>query len=207
MKINRLLVLSAASVLIGGGGFAFTSKAIANQFSIVAQNSAPPIEQREGWEGRRGSKFERLTGLTDAQKTQLRQIQSATHQQIDAIPTSEQKAQMQAIRTDAKTKMDAVLTEQQRQQLQQTSPSNRRKGPGFARLSGLTDAQKTQLRQIHSATHQQMDNILTSAQKAQIQAIRTEAKTKMDAVLTEQQRQQLQELHQQRQQKRQQQQS
>jgi hypothetical protein len=37
--------------------------------------TAPPTEQREeGSRQRRGSKFERLTGITDAQKTQLRQI-------------------------------------------------------------------------------------------------------------------------------------
>ena len=37
MKINRLLIVSAVSVLIGGGGFV-TSKALADQF-LVAQNS------------------------------------------------------------------------------------------------------------------------------------------------------------------------
>jgi Spy/CpxP family protein refolding chaperone len=120
MKINRLLVVSAASVLIGGGSFALTNKALADQFTLMAQNSSPPTEQREEGEGRRsGSKFERLTGITDAQKTQLRQIRSASHQQIDAILTAEQKAQMQAIRTEARSKMDAVLTAQQRQQLQE----------------------------------------------------------------------------------------
>lgn len=197
MKINRLLVLSAASVLIGGGGFALTSKALANPFNLVAQDSSQPTEQREGWGGRPG--FAGLTGLTDAQKTQLRQIRSASHQQIDAIPTSEQKAQMQAIHQNAKTKMDAVLTEQQRQQLQQNSsqPNGQRKGPGFAKISGLTDNQKAQLKQIHEATRQQMDAMLTSEQKAQMQAIRQDAKTKMDAVLSDQQRQQLQQLHQQ----------
>ena len=119
MKLNQLLVLSAASVLIGGGGFALTNKALADQSTLMAQNSSSPTEQREGWGGRRGSKIERLTGLTDAQKTQLRQIRSASRQQMDAVLTSEQKAQMEAIREDAKTKMDAVLTEQQRQQLQE----------------------------------------------------------------------------------------
>lgn len=202
--IKQLLVLSAASVLIGGGFV--TSKAIADQSTLMAQNSAPATEQREGL-GRRGSKFERLTGLTDAQKSQLRQIHEASHQQIDAIPTAEQKAQIEAIRQDTKAKMDAVLTEQQRQQLQQSSPSGEGRGRGFPRISGLTDAQRTQIREIRSASRQQMDAVLTSEQKAQIAAIRSDTKAKMDAVLTEQQRQQLQELRQQKRQDRQQQQS
>ncbi len=201
--IKQLLVLSAASVLIGGG--LITTKAIADQSTLMAQTS-PPTEQREEGSRRHGSKFERLTGLTAAQKTQLRQIHEASRQQIDAIPTAEQKAQMAAIRQDTKTKMDAVLTEQQRQQLQQSSPGKGR-GHGFPRISGLTDAQRTQMREIRSASRQQMDAILTAEQKAQIQAIRQNTKTKMDAVFTEQQRQQLQELRQQKRQDRQSQQS
>ena len=202
--IKQLLVLSAASVLIGGG--LITTKAIADQSTLIAQTSAPLTEQREeGSRLRRSSKFERLTGITDAQKTQLRQIHEASHQQIDAIPTAEQKAQMQAIRRDTKNKMDAVLTDEQRQQLQQSSPSGG--GSRVPKISGLTDAQRTQMGEILSASRQQMDAILTSEQKAQIQAIRQDTKTKMDAVLTDQQRQQLQELRQQKRQDRQQRQS
>ena len=208
MKLNQLLVLSAASVLIGGGGFALTNKALADQSTLMAQNSSPPTEQREGGKGRGGSKFERLTGLTDAQKTQLRQIHQASHQQIDAIPTAEQKAQMEAIRNDAKSKMDTVLTAEQRQQLEQSSPDGgERRGRGFPKISGLTDAQKTQMKEIRSASRQQMDAVLTSEQKAQIEAIRNDTKTKMDAVLTAEQRQQLEDLRQQKRQGRQQQQS
>jgi hypothetical protein len=41
----------------------------------------------------------------------MREIRSASRQQMDAILTSEQKAQIEAIRQDTKTKMDAVLTD------------------------------------------------------------------------------------------------
>ncbi len=206
MKINRLLVISAVSVLIGGGG-SIARVAIA-QSTLMAQNSAPSTEQRqEGKGGRGGVKFERLSGITDAQKTQLQQIHSASRQQIEAIPSNEQKARMEAISNDAKSKMDAVLTAEQRQQLAQSSPSGGTRGRTLPQISGLTDAQKTQMREIHSASRQQMDAILTSEQKAQIQAIRQDTKTKMDAVLTDQQRQQLQELRQQKRQDRQQRQS
>lgn len=202
MKLKQLLVLSAASVLIGGGGFALTNQALANQSTLIAQNSSPSTEQGEGGEGRRGSKFERL-GLTDAQKTQLRQIRSASRQQIDAIFTAEQKAQMEAIRNDTKSKMEAVLTAEQRQQLEQSSPFGGERRGRFPRINGLTDAQKTQMREIRSASRQQMDAVLTAEQKAQIEAIRNDAKTKMDAVLTAEQRQQLEELRQQKRQDRQ----
>lgn len=108
---------------------------------------------------------------------------------------------MEALRAEAKTKMEAVLTEEQQQQLQQAEPpaDGQRKGRGFRRLSNLTEAQRTQLRQIHQETHQQKDDILSAEQQAQIKAIQEAQKSKMDAVLTEEQRQKLQELHQQKQ--------
>ena len=202
MKFNRLLVVSAVSVLIGGGGFV-TSKALADQF-LVAQNSAPSMEQRQSGEGKRGGgKFDRLTNITEAQKTQLQQIKSASRQQIEAIPTAEQKARMEAIRNDTKAKMDAVLTAEQRQQLAQSSPAGgERKGRGYPKISGLTDAQKTQMREIRSASRQQMDAVLTAEQKAQMEAIRNDTKAKMDAVLTADQRQELEQMRQQKQQNR-----
>ncbi|PSB26723.1 hypothetical protein [Chlorogloea sp. CCALA 695] len=198
MKINRLLVVSAVSVLIGGGGF-ITSKALADQF-LVAQ-SAPSMEQRESGEGKRGGgKLDRLSGITEAQKTQLQQIKSASRQQIEAIPTAAQKARMEAIRNDTKAKMDAVLTAEQRQQLAQSSPaSGERKGRGYPKISGLTDAQKTQMREIRTASRQQMDAVLTAEQKAQMEAIRTDTKAKMDAVLTAAQRQELEQMRQKKQ--------
>jgi len=203
MKINRLLVVSAVSVLIGGGGF-ITSKALADQF-LTAQNSAPSMEQRDSGKGKRGGggKFERLSGITEAQKTQLQQIKSASRQQIEAIPTAAQKARMEAIRNDTKAKIDAVLTAEQRQQLAQSSPAGgEQKGRGYPKISGLTDAQKTQMKAIRSASRQQMDAVLTAEQKAQMEAIRTDTKAKMDAVLTAEQRQELEQMRQQKQQNR-----
>ena len=201
MKINRLLVVSAVSVLIGGGGF-ITSKALADQF-LVAQNSAPSMEQRESGGKGGDRKFDRLSGITEAQKTQLQQIKSASRQQIEAIPTAAQKARMEAILNDAKTKMDAVLTAEQRQQLAQSSPAGgERKGRGYPKISGLTDAQKTQMKAIRSASRQQMDTVLTAEQKAQMEAIRNDTKAKMDAVLTAAQRQELEQMRQQKQQNR-----
>lgn len=199
MKINRLLAVSTASLVIAGGGFV-ASKALAEQFQLA---QTPPSTQQPEAERRGGGKFERLSGLTEAQRTQLQQIKSASRQQIEAIPSNEQKARMEAIRNDTKAKIEAVLTAEQRQQLAQSSPSEgERKGRGFPRISGLTDAQKTQIREIRAASRQQMEAVLTAEQKAQIQAIRNDTRTKMDAVLTAEQRQQLEQLRQQKQQNR-----
>jgi len=92
MKIKQLLLLSAASVLMGEGGFAVTDKALANQSFLVAQSS-PPAGPRAGWGGPRHEKFAEQLGLTAAQQTQLKQIHEATRQQMEAIPTAQQKAQ------------------------------------------------------------------------------------------------------------------
>jgi periplasmic protein CpxP/Spy len=206
MQINRLLVISVASVLIGGGGF-ITSKALADGF-LTAQNAAPSTEQRQPREGRRGGgKFERLSSLTEAQKNQLQQIKTSSRQQIEAIPTAAQKARMQAIRNDARTKMEAILTAEQRQQLQQSPANGERKGWGMPKISGLTDAQKNQMKEIRSTTRQQMDAVLTADQKNRMEAIRTDTKAKMDAVLTAAQRQELEQMRQQKKQNRQQRQS
>lgn len=151
MVMNRLLVLSAASLLIGGGSFAVTGKAVASPSPLVAQNSPPPTGQREGWRGPGQAGFANRLGLTDAQRSQIEQIRSASRQQMDAVLTSEQKEQLRlarqqrqkpnlnlseqqkariaAIRQDTKNKMDAVLTAQQKQQLQQLHQQRRQQKP------------------------------------------------------------------------------
>ncbi len=84
----------------------------------------------------------------------------------------------------------------------------------------LTDAQKEQIKQIHSAAKEQIDTIFTpdqqtqrqqakqqhtrpnlnlsDEQKAQIQNIRKNAESQIEALLTPEQQQQLQQLRQQR---------
>ncbi len=141
MTRNRLvLVLAAVPLLIGGIGFAISGKAVANQATLIAQDSSQPNQQQEGHRHHH-SDFAQELGLSDAQKAQLKQIHESTRQQIDAVFTAEQKAQLQqarqqhqkpnlnlsddqkaqikAIRENAKSQMDAILTDQQKQQLQQ----------------------------------------------------------------------------------------
>ncbi|MBD2185032.1 Spy/CpxP family protein refolding chaperone [Planktothrix sp. FACHB-1355] len=142
MRINRgLLVLSAVTLLMGASGFMAPNKVAANQSDLVAQDSSQPNSKPEGARRRGGRGFAAISGLTDAQKDQLRQIHESTRQQMDAILTAEQREQMRTareqrqrpsinltedqktrmrtIREDAKKRMEAVLTPEQRQQLEQ----------------------------------------------------------------------------------------
>lgn len=142
MRINRgLIVLSAATILIGACGFSFADRANADRANLVAQDSTTPNNKPEGMRGRRGGGWANIPGLTDAQKQQIQQIHQSTRQQMDAVLTSEQreqirtareqrqrpnlnlsddqKARMRTIREDAKRRMEAVLTPEQRQQLEQ----------------------------------------------------------------------------------------
>ncbi|SRR5579883_1217607 len=92
-------------------------------------------------EGHDGGIMEKLN-LTDAQKTQIKQISESSKQQIDAVFTTEQKAQLQQAR------------------LQHTRPT-----------LNLSDEQKAQLKQIYSSTQSQMNAVLTPEQHEQIQQL------------------------------------
>ncbi len=54
----------------------------------------------------------------------MREIRSASRQQMDTVLTAEQKSQITAIRNDTKTKMDSVLSLEQRQQVEQMRQQN-----------------------------------------------------------------------------------
>ena len=136
MAINRLLVLAAVPFVMGGLGFAVSKQAVADQPTLLAQDSSQPNVQRKG----RGNKFEQL-GLSAEQQTRIQQIKQSSRQQMDTVLTAEQKqllqtakeqrqrpnlnltedqkARMQAIKESSKTQIDAVLTAEQRQKLQE----------------------------------------------------------------------------------------
>lgn len=198
MKFNHLFLVAGALVLAGGGSFAAAQHVLADAPTLMAQTTTPKAD------GPRHGHLKQLVGLTDAQQAQLEQIHQATRDRIEAIFTPEQQAQMTTIRESARTQVEAILTEEQRQEFQAEVGESGRPGPGRGKISNLTEAQRTQLRQIHDATHEQMDAVITAEQQAQIDTIRQQAKAQADAVLTAEQRQQLEQLRQERQQNRQQ---
>jgi protein CpxP len=136
MAINRLFVLAAIPFVIGGFSLAVSKQAVADQPSLLAQDSAQPNVQRKG----RGNKFAQL-GLSAEQQTKIQQIKQSSRQQMDSVLTAEQKqllqtakqqrqrpnlnltedqkARMKAIKESSKTQIDAVLTAEQKQKLQE----------------------------------------------------------------------------------------
>jgi len=125
-KIKALFLMPGAIIFMLATSpviFSFTHAAIA----------APGNEHADGWETK--------LNLTDAQKTQIKQIHQSAEQQINAILTptqqaqkqqdrqqhqrvnlnlsNDQKAKIKQIRQNADTQIEAILTPTQQQQLQQ----------------------------------------------------------------------------------------
>ncbi len=122
----------------------------ATPFVVNAQQIAQtPTEVKQDHNG----PFERL-GLTDAQKTQIKDIRSNSRTQMEAILTSEQKQQLEAAK-------------QARQgQPRQARGQGERPNKGWASLN-LTPEQKTQMRQIRESEKNQIQAILTPQQQQQ----------------------------------------
>lgn len=101
---------------------------------IVAQSA--PAEMQRGM-----SKL----NLTDAQKTQMKQLRDETQAQIEQILTPEQKAQMQSLKQSG------------------------RKMRGEMKALNLSETQKQQMRQIKENAKQKMQAILTPEQREMMQ--------------------------------------
>ncbi|MEA5507818.1 P pilus assembly/Cpx signaling pathway, periplasmic inhibitor/zinc-resistance associated protein [Halotia wernerae UHCC 0503] len=144
MKLKSLSLIAGA-IALTLTAIPFTVKAQTTSSSpvIVAQT---PRKERGFWQS---------LGLTDAQKAQMQSIRRDTRAKIEAILTPEQKAKLAA----AKETRQA-----QRQAGQGQRPG---KGKGWAELN-LTEAQKTQMRQIRESSKQQMQALLTPEQQAKL---------------------------------------
>ncbi len=82
--------------------------------------------------------------LSEAQKTQLKQIGQSIRSQIQAVLTPQQQEQMKQVRA-------------QREKLRETVTS-----------LNLTTEQKTKIREIMQSARQQMEGVLTPEQQAQL---------------------------------------
>ncbi|WGV26237.1 Spy/CpxP family protein refolding chaperone [Halotia branconii] len=147
MKLKSLSLIAGA-IALTLTAIPFTVKAQTSSSSplIVAQT---PKKQRGAWQG---------LELTDAQKAQMQSIRRDTRAKIEAILTPEQKAKLAA----AKQARQA-----QRQAGQGQRQANRGQRKGWVELN-LTEAQKTQMRQIRESSKQQMQAILTPEQQAKL---------------------------------------
>ncbi|AFY44150.1 Spy/CpxP family protein refolding chaperone [Nostoc sp. PCC 7107] len=165
MKLKSLsLIAGAIALTLTTTSLAAKAQGLSHSPLLVAQ------AQKEGqWQGKKGPWAE--LGLSDAQKTQIQQIQRNTRSQMENVLTPEQKAKLKA-------SFEARSAERQANQGQPRQPgqrAGRRGGKGFAELN-LTEAQKTQMRQIRESSKQQIEAVLTPEQRTKLQQLRQNGK-------------------------------
>jgi periplasmic protein CpxP/Spy len=142
MKLKSLsLIAGAIALTLTATSFAVNAQTASSLPLLVAQT---PEKERGPWQN---------LGLTDAQKAQMKEIGRNTRAQIEALLTPEQKEKLQAA-------MQARQAQRQAGQRQ----AGQRPRKDFADLN-LTDAQKTQMRQIRESSKKQMQAILTPEQQ------------------------------------------
>ncbi|MCC5605350.1 P pilus assembly/Cpx signaling pathway, periplasmic inhibitor/zinc-resistance associated protein [Nostoc sp. CHAB 5834] len=153
--------LKALSLLTGAIALTLT----ATSFAVNAQTASPsPVLLAQTPQKERGPWKE--LGLTDAQKTQIQAIKRDSRTKMEAVFTPEQKAQLEA----AKQARQA-----QRQAGQGQSQSGQRRGKGGYADLNLSEAQKTQIRQIRESEKQQIQAVLTPEQRQKIEQFRQNA--------------------------------
>ncbi len=102
-------------------------------------------------------------GLTDAQKTQIQAIRRDSRTKFEALLTPEQKAKLEAAKQARQAQRQAGQGQRQ--------PGQRRGKGGYADLN-LTEAQKTQMRQIRESEKQQIQAVLTPEQLQKLEQLR-----------------------------------
>ncbi|MBW4632902.1 MAG: P pilus assembly/Cpx signaling pathway, periplasmic inhibitor/zinc-resistance associated protein [Iphinoe sp. HA4291-MV1] len=143
MKLKNLSLICGAIAL---GLTAATS------FAVKAEaNSSLPLVVAQSQE--KGASLQRL-GLTDEQKTKIKEIRRSTRAEVDKI-----------------------LTEQQRKQLK-TVMRNREAGRRAFDSLNLSDDQKNQLRQVMQSQKTQIEAVLTTEQKEQLQKYRDQMRAR-----------------------------
>lgn len=105
-----------------------------------------------------------LLNLTDAQKTQMRQIREATRQQIENVLTQEQKDKLRAAREQRREQRG-------QQQAQQGGQRRGQRGQLWSTLN-LTSEQQAQIQRIRQESRQKMQAVLTPEQQQQMQQMR-----------------------------------
>ena len=117
---------------------------------MQAQNNSPLPQP--GQELQQRGPFKHLN-LTSEQKAKIKEIQTNTRAQIQAVLTTEQKNQL-------KTAMEKRKAERQQRQGQGQNQERREKKGDIFNSLNLTDKQKDQIKQIHDSERQKMQAIL-----------------------------------------------
>ncbi|BAY09303.1 Spy/CpxP family protein refolding chaperone [Calothrix sp. NIES-2098] len=166
MKVKALsLVAGAIALTLAATPFAVKAQSSfsSNKLVAQAQNTQTP-------KARKNAIWQQL-GLTDAQKSQIEAIRRDTRTQMEGVLTQEQKDQIRA-------QFQARQAQRGQPQAGQ-QPGQRPKRGGFAALN-LTDAQKTQMKQIMQSSQQKIQAVLTPEQRTKLQELRQNARARWE---------------------------
>ncbi|MGV0104200.1 P pilus assembly/Cpx signaling pathway, periplasmic inhibitor/zinc-resistance associated protein [Nostoc sp. DSM 114160] len=160
MKLKALsLVASAIALTLTATSFAVHAQTASPSPLLLAQT---PQKERGPWKD---------LGLTDTQKAQIQTIRRDSRAKFEAVLTPEQKAKLEAAKQARRAEWQARKAQGQTGQRQ---PGQRRGKGGFADLN-LTEAQKTQMRQIRESEKQQIQAVLTAEQRQKLEQFRQNA--------------------------------
>jgi periplasmic protein CpxP/Spy len=155
MKLKALsLVAGAIALTLTATSFAVDAQTASPSPVLLAQT---PQKERGPWKD---------LGLTDTQKSQIQTIRRDSRAKFEAVLTPEQKAKLEAAKQARQAQGQTGQGERQAGQRQ-------RKG-NFADLN-LSEAQKTQMRQIRESEKQQIQAILTPEQRQKLEQYRQNA--------------------------------
>ncbi|MCC5665553.1 P pilus assembly/Cpx signaling pathway, periplasmic inhibitor/zinc-resistance associated protein [Nostoc sp. CHAB 5784] len=163
MKLKALSLIAGAFTKCAPCALALTLTA--TSFAVNAQTASPsPVLLAQTPQKERGPWKE--LGLTDAQQTQIQAIKRDSRTKIEAVYTPEQKAKLEAAKQARRAEWQAGQGQRQ--------PGQRRGKGGYADLN-LSEAQKTQIRQIQESKKQQIQAILTPEQRQKLEQFRQNA--------------------------------
>lgn len=164
MKLKVLsLVAGAIALTLTATSFAVNAQTASPSPMLLAQT---PHKERGPW---------KELGLTDAQKSQIEAIHRDSRTKTEAVLTPEQKAKLETAKKAHRAEWEARKAQGQAGQGQRQPGQHRggRKG-GFADLN-LSEAQKTEMRQIRESEKQQIQAVLTPEQRQKLEQFRQNA--------------------------------
>ncbi|MEH2105535.1 Spy/CpxP family protein refolding chaperone [Nostoc sp.] len=164
MKLKVLsLVAGAIALTLTATSFAVHAQTASPSPVLLAQT---PQKERGPWKD---------LNLTDAQKSQIQVIRRDSRTKFEAVLTPEQKAKLEAAKQARQAERQARKAQGQTGQGQRQPGQHHggRKG-NFADLN-LTEAQKTQMRQIRESEKQQIQAVFTPEQRQKLEQFRQNA--------------------------------
>lgn len=164
---RQVMKLKALSLVAGAIALTLT----ATSFAVHAQTaSASPVLLAQTPQKERGPWKD--LNLTDAQKSQIQTIRRDSRTKMEAVFTPEQKAKLEAAKQAHRAEWQARKAQGQTGQGQRQPGQHHGRGKGdFADLN-LSEAQKTEIRQIRESEKQQIQGVLSPEQRQKLEQSR-----------------------------------